>query len=61
MGAAIVIAFQLCLTHWFYLYIPWFFPMLSVALIGSFPSDVGYALRVSEDEAASRPQYATAA
>jgi hypothetical protein len=61
MGAAILIAFQLCLTHWFYLYIPWFFPMLSVALIGAFPSDVGYALRVSEDEEPPREAYAAAA
>jgi hypothetical protein len=49
LGSAILIAFQLCLTHWFYLYIPWFFPLLIVALIGAFPSEVGYALRVSED------------
>ncbi len=61
LGAAILIAFQLCLTHWFYLYIPWFFPMLIVGLIGAFPSEVGYALRVSEDEDEGRPALATAA
>ncbi|HEY2769492.1 MAG TPA: hypothetical protein VGI87_02945 [Solirubrobacteraceae bacterium] len=62
MGAAILIAFQICLTHWFYLYIPWFFPMLMVALIGAFPSDVGYALRVSEDdEGQASPAVAAAA
>ena len=32
MGAAILIAVQLGLTHWFYLYIPWFFPLVAVAL-----------------------------
>ena len=37
LGAAILIAFQLGLTHWFYLYIPWFFPFVIVALIGAFP------------------------
>jgi hypothetical protein len=32
LGAAVMIAVQLCLDHWFYLYIPWFFPLLIVAL-----------------------------
>jgi hypothetical protein len=32
LGAAVIIAVQLCLHHWFYLYIPWFFPLLAVAL-----------------------------
>ena len=32
MGAAILIAVQLGLGHWFYLYIPWFFPLVAVAL-----------------------------
>ena len=44
LGAAVIIAFQLGLTHWFYLYIPWFFPLLIVALIGAFPSEIRYAL-----------------
>ena len=35
LGAAVVIAVQLGLTHWFYLYIPWFFPLVMVALLGS--------------------------
>jgi hypothetical protein len=33
-GAAIVIAAQLGVEHWFYLYIPWFFPLVMVALLG---------------------------
>jgi hypothetical protein len=37
LGAAVVIALQLGLTHWFYLYIPWFFPLLIVALVGAHP------------------------
>ncbi len=45
LGAAILIAFQLGLTHWFYLYIPWFFPFVIVALIGAHPSEIGWALR----------------
>jgi len=33
LGAAVIIAFQLSLTHWFYLYIPWFFPFVAFALL----------------------------
>ena len=33
--AAIVIATQLGIEHWFYLYIPWFFPLVMVALLGA--------------------------
>ena len=33
-AAAIVIALQLGVTHWFYLYIPWFFPLVIIALLG---------------------------
>jgi hypothetical protein len=32
LGAAVLIALQLGADHWFYLYIPWFFPLLIVAL-----------------------------
>jgi hypothetical protein len=32
--AAIVIAIQLGVEHWFYLYIPWFFPLVMVVLLG---------------------------
>jgi len=32
--AAILIAVQLGIEHWFYLYIPWFFPLVLVALLG---------------------------
>jgi hypothetical protein len=34
MGAAVLIALQLGVTHWFYLYIVWFFPFVIVALLG---------------------------
>ncbi len=33
--AAILIAAQLGIEHWFYLYIPWFFPLAMVALLGA--------------------------
>ncbi|MGZ4173325.1 MAG: hypothetical protein ACXVQR_02490, partial [Solirubrobacteraceae bacterium] len=37
LGAAVVIALQLGVTHWFYLYIVWFFPLVMVALLGDHP------------------------
>ena len=33
LGAAVLIASQLAIEHWFYLYIPWFLPFLLVALL----------------------------
>jgi hypothetical protein len=33
LGAAVLIAVQLTIEHWFYLYIPWFLPFLLVALL----------------------------
>ena len=35
-AAAILIALQLAVTHWFYLYIPWFFGLVMIALLGRF-------------------------
>ncbi len=32
LTGAILIGVQLVLTHWFYLYIPWFFPFAAFAL-----------------------------
>jgi hypothetical protein len=33
MGAAVLIAVQLPLDHWFYLYVAWFLPFLLVAML----------------------------
>jgi hypothetical protein len=33
LGAAAIIALQLTVDHWFYLYLPWFLPFLFVALL----------------------------
>jgi hypothetical protein len=33
LGAAVMIALQLTVEHWFYLYIPWFLPLMLVALL----------------------------
>lgn len=34
---ALLIGFELVLTHWFYLYLPWFFPFVALALLASPP------------------------
>ena len=33
LTAAVLIGFELVLTHWFYLYIPWFFPFVVFAVL----------------------------
>ena len=33
LSAALLIGFQLVLTHWFYLYIPWFFPFVAFTVL----------------------------
>ena len=35
LTAALLIGFELVLTHWFYLYIPWFFPFAAFALLAT--------------------------
>jgi hypothetical protein len=47
--AAVLIATQLGIEHWFYLYIPWFFPLVMLALLGRF-----------SDSAAAPPDVASA-
>ena len=32
LTAAVLVAFEIVLTHWFYLYLPWFFPFVAFAL-----------------------------
>ena len=39
-----LIGFELVLTHWFYLYIPWFFPFVAFAVL------VPVAVRAAEPE-----------
>jgi hypothetical protein len=34
---AVLIGFELVLTHWFYLYLPWFFPFVVLALVAPVP------------------------
>ncbi|MCP9485630.1 MAG: hypothetical protein MSC30_07195 [Gaiellaceae bacterium MAG52_C11] len=35
LTAAVLIGFELVLTHWFYLYIPWFFPFVAFAVLSA--------------------------
>jgi hypothetical protein len=37
LTAALLIGFEVVLTHWFYLYIPWFFPFVVFALLWNGP------------------------
>jgi hypothetical protein len=41
LGAAVLIALQLGVTHWFYQYIVWFFPLVMVAVLGFQPERIG--------------------
>jgi hypothetical protein len=35
LTGVLLIGFELVLTHWFYLYIPWFFPFVAFALLAT--------------------------
>jgi hypothetical protein len=35
LGTAVLVALQFSLTHWFYLYVVWFFPFAAIALLGA--------------------------
>jgi len=35
LTGALLIGFELVLTHWFYLYIPWFFPFVAFAVLAT--------------------------
>lgn len=37
ISAALIIGFELVLTHWFYLYIPWFLPMVILVVVPLWP------------------------
>jgi hypothetical protein len=50
LGAAIIIALQLGAAYWLYSYIVWFYPLVAVALFGSFPSELGRAVATAVGE-----------
>ncbi len=39
LTGAVLVGFELVLTHWFYLYLPWFFPFVALALVAPLPGD----------------------
>ena len=56
--AAIMIAVQISMEHWFYLYIPWFFALAIVALLGRFSSSLAPAPDAASEPARSTPRAA---
>jgi len=54
LTAAVLIGFQLTLTHWFYLYIPWFFPFVVVAVLAPRPARKPVAAEVEQRDRPSR-------
>jgi len=54
LTAAVLIGFQLTLTHWFYLYIPWFFPFVALAVLAPRPARTPPAADVEQRDRPSR-------
>ena len=52
LTAAVLVGFEFVLTHWFYLYLPWFFPFVALALVAPLPGAGEPAAAVVEDERA---------
>jgi hypothetical protein len=55
LGGALLIALQLGAGYWLYSYIVWFFPLVAVALFGSFPSEIGQALAIAVERRVEPP------
>jgi hypothetical protein len=53
--AAVIIATQLGIEHWFYLYIPWFFPLVMLAMLGRFSDPARRPVVAPSTPARSRP------
>jgi hypothetical protein len=47
-SAALLIGFELVLTHWFYLYLPWFFPFVAIALLAPLRAEEPAAVPADE-------------
>jgi hypothetical protein len=54
----LLLGFELVLTHWFYLYIPWFFPFAAYAVLA--PGPVRRPERVAERDVEPVPELVTA-
>jgi hypothetical protein len=55
LTAALVIGVELVLTHWFYLYIAWFFPFVAIAVLSSLPARAALRHIDAEGLARDRP------
>jgi hypothetical protein len=55
-AAAVVIALQAGVTHWFYLYVVWFFPLLAIALFARYEEEDAPAASGTPEET---PSHAT--
>ncbi len=55
LTAALLIGFEVVLTHWFFLYLPWFFPFVALALLAPLPGRPVPAVTVPENEEAPAP------
>jgi hypothetical protein len=55
LAAAVLIALQLAVDHWFYLYLVWFAPLVWVALLCSATRDAGSARSTPPAAAPARP------
>jgi hypothetical protein len=53
LTGALLVGFQLVLTHWFYLYIPWFFPFAAFAVL-AVPAAAAAPPAGAEEEPADR-------
>ncbi len=56
LAAALLIGTQLTLTHWFYLYIPWFLPFVLIAVIPEWPAMIGPRRRPAAPEPEPEPE-----
>ena len=69
LTASILVAFQLSLTHWFYLYLPWFLPFVLLWLLlprepedqpnGTRSASIADALPDSESQSITAPSIRT--
>jgi hypothetical protein len=50
LTAALLIGFEIALTHWFFLYIPWFFPFVAFVVLASRPRREPQAARAHDPE-----------
>jgi hypothetical protein len=58
LTSVLLLGFQLVLTHWFYLYIPWFFPFAVYAVLA--PGPIRRPERVAERDVEPLPELVTA-